>query len=322
MKGLVEEVPQARAADHDPGHGRADACRTTRTWCTCSTARTRRARRKVTAKSLLEACLRMKPDRIFLAEVRGDECFSLRAAGGLGPPGQHHQRARRQLRAGLRADGADDPRERRRRRPAHERDQVAARRRRRRRRAVRPRRARALHLRDLLRAAAAAPRPLGRRGAGSAHEQRRVAADRRAGRPGARSPPASFALARLRGAGLRGAVPVGGAVPAAEQGRPAPGAVHQHRRTTGTLYADDAAAAQEAARLDRRRPASACWSCCPARCSPRHGRAGRCTATPGSRTRPRSRAPACSSGAKPVGPEHPDRPLPRHASSPCPASCR
>jgi type IV secretion system protein VirB11 len=30
---------------------------------------------KVTAKSLLEACLRMKPDRIFLAEVRGDECF-------------------------------------------------------------------------------------------------------------------------------------------------------------------------------------------------------------------------------------------------------
>jgi len=30
---------------------------------------------KVTAKSLLEACLRMKPDRILLAEVRGDECF-------------------------------------------------------------------------------------------------------------------------------------------------------------------------------------------------------------------------------------------------------
>lgn len=30
---------------------------------------------RVTAKSLLEACLRMRPDRIFLAEVRGDECF-------------------------------------------------------------------------------------------------------------------------------------------------------------------------------------------------------------------------------------------------------
>jgi type IV secretion system protein VirB11 len=40
---------------------------------------------RVTAKSLLEACLRMKPDRIFLAEVR------------LGPPGQHHQRARGKL---------------------------------------------------------------------------------------------------------------------------------------------------------------------------------------------------------------------------------
>ena len=44
------------------------------------------------------------------------------------------------------------------------------------------------------------------------------------------------------------------------------------------------AAAQEAARLDRRRPASACWSSCPAPWSPRRGSAGRCTATRGLRT--------------------------------------
>ena len=41
---------------------------------------------KVTAKSLLEASLRMKPDRIFLAEVRGDECFHfLRLAASCHP---------------------------------------------------------------------------------------------------------------------------------------------------------------------------------------------------------------------------------------------
>ena len=42
---------------------------------------------KVTAKSLLEACLRMKPDRIFLAEVRGDECFSYVRLAASGHPG-------------------------------------------------------------------------------------------------------------------------------------------------------------------------------------------------------------------------------------------
>jgi type IV secretion system protein VirB11 len=42
---------------------------------------------KVTAKSLLEACLRMKPDRIFLAEVRGDECFSFVRLAASGHPG-------------------------------------------------------------------------------------------------------------------------------------------------------------------------------------------------------------------------------------------
>ncbi len=42
---------------------------------------------KVSAKSLLEACLRMKPDRIFLAEVRGDECFHFVRLAASGHPG-------------------------------------------------------------------------------------------------------------------------------------------------------------------------------------------------------------------------------------------
>ena len=42
---------------------------------------------KVTAKPLLEACLRMKPDRIFLAEVRGDECFHFVRLAASGHPG-------------------------------------------------------------------------------------------------------------------------------------------------------------------------------------------------------------------------------------------
>jgi type IV secretion system protein VirB11 len=42
---------------------------------------------KVTAKSLLEACMRMKPDRIFLAEVRGDECFHFVRLAASGHPG-------------------------------------------------------------------------------------------------------------------------------------------------------------------------------------------------------------------------------------------
>ena len=42
---------------------------------------------RVTAKSLLEASLRMKPDRIFLAEVRGDECFYFVRLAASGHPG-------------------------------------------------------------------------------------------------------------------------------------------------------------------------------------------------------------------------------------------
>jgi type IV secretion system protein VirB11 len=42
---------------------------------------------QVSAKQLLEACLRMKPDRIFLAEVRGDECFYFVRLAASGHPG-------------------------------------------------------------------------------------------------------------------------------------------------------------------------------------------------------------------------------------------
>lgn len=42
---------------------------------------------KVTAKALLEACLRMKPDRIFLAELRGEECFHFVRLAASGHPG-------------------------------------------------------------------------------------------------------------------------------------------------------------------------------------------------------------------------------------------
>ena len=40
-----------------------------------------------TAKSLLEACLRMKPDRILLAELRGDECLYYVRNAASGHPG-------------------------------------------------------------------------------------------------------------------------------------------------------------------------------------------------------------------------------------------
>ena len=86
MKGLVEEVPkherlitiQDTAELTLPNHPNAvhlfyskDAQGTAR----------------VTAKSLLEACLRMKPDRIFLAELRGEECFSFIRLAASGHPG-------------------------------------------------------------------------------------------------------------------------------------------------------------------------------------------------------------------------------------------
>ncbi len=126
MKGLVEEVPQHERLDHDPGHRRADAAEPPERRAPLlqqGRAGHGEGHRQVAARSV--------PAHEAGPHLPGRGAWRrmlpLRAARRLRPPGQHHQRARRQLRAGLRADGADDPRERRRRRAAHARDQVAAR---------------------------------------------------------------------------------------------------------------------------------------------------------------------------------------------------
>lgn len=86
MKGLVEEVPQ---------HERLITIEDTAELTLANHpnvvhlfySKDAQGTARVTAKSLLEACLRMKPDRIFLAEVRGDECFYFVRLAASGHPG-------------------------------------------------------------------------------------------------------------------------------------------------------------------------------------------------------------------------------------------
>lgn len=86
IKGLVEEVPkherlitiQDTAELTLPNHPNV---------VHLFFSKDRQGTAKVTAKHLLEACLRMKPDRIFLAEVRGDECFYFVRLAASGHPG-------------------------------------------------------------------------------------------------------------------------------------------------------------------------------------------------------------------------------------------
>ncbi len=86
MKGLVEEVPkherlitiQDTAELTLPNHPNV---------VHLFYSKDAQGTAKVTAKHLLEACLRMKPDRIFLAEVRGDECFYFVRLAASGHPG-------------------------------------------------------------------------------------------------------------------------------------------------------------------------------------------------------------------------------------------
>ena len=86
MKGLVEEVPQ---------HERLITIQDTAELTLPNHpnvvhlfySKDAQGTAKVTAKSLLEASLRMKPDRIFLAEVRGDECFYFVRLAASGHPG-------------------------------------------------------------------------------------------------------------------------------------------------------------------------------------------------------------------------------------------
>lgn len=86
MKGLIEEVPQQErlitiqdAAELTLPH-HANAVHLFYSKDCQGTAR-------VTAKSLLEASLRMRPDRLFLAEVRGEECFHFLRLAASGHPG-------------------------------------------------------------------------------------------------------------------------------------------------------------------------------------------------------------------------------------------
>ncbi len=86
MKGLVEEVPRHErlitiedtAELTLPNHPNV---------VHLFYSRDAQGTAKVSARSLLEACLRMKPDRIFLAELRGDECFHFIRLAASGHPG-------------------------------------------------------------------------------------------------------------------------------------------------------------------------------------------------------------------------------------------
>lgn len=86
MKGLVEEVPRSErhitiedtAELSLPNHPNV---------VHLFYSKNGQGTARVTAKSLLEASLRMKPDRIFLAEVRGDECFHFVRLAASGHPG-------------------------------------------------------------------------------------------------------------------------------------------------------------------------------------------------------------------------------------------
>ncbi|RVT50757.1 P-type DNA transfer ATPase VirB11 [Rubrivivax albus] len=86
MKGLIEEVPrherlitiQDTAELTLPNHPNV---------VHLFYSKDGQGKAAVSARTLLEACLRMKPDRIFLAEVRGEECFSFVRLAASGHPG-------------------------------------------------------------------------------------------------------------------------------------------------------------------------------------------------------------------------------------------
>ena len=72
---LILEVPGGRAADHDRGCGGAGPRAPPESACGSFTPKARRDLRKSRPKMLLESCLRMRPDRVFLSELRGEEAF-------------------------------------------------------------------------------------------------------------------------------------------------------------------------------------------------------------------------------------------------------
>lgn len=86
MKGLIEEVPdterlitiQDTAELTLPHHRNA---------VHLFYSKEAQGTARVCARTLLQACMRMKPDRIFLAELRGDECFQFIRLAASGHPG-------------------------------------------------------------------------------------------------------------------------------------------------------------------------------------------------------------------------------------------
>jgi len=85
MKALVEEVPQHErlitiedAAELLPSHSNKLGL---------FYSKNNQGTSAVTAKQLLEACLRLRPDRIFLAEVRGEEAYYFLRLAASGHPG-------------------------------------------------------------------------------------------------------------------------------------------------------------------------------------------------------------------------------------------
>ena len=223
---------------------------------------------KVTAKSLLEACLRMKPDRIFLAEVRGDECFYFVRLAASGHPGSITSvhagscaLAFEQMSLMIRESGAGgglrmneikwllsvvvdvvvqfdrDERGRFISEIFYE-----------------PRRQR-----------------LGRWDDAGGGGMSSVAALPFSAWPTGRKVAAGvFARRRLRRAGLRGGLPVRRAVPGAEQGGPASRRSSPASSTTGTCTPTTRSCARSCSSRSASR-ASACWSCCRPAWSPRHG---------------------------------------------------
>ena len=249
MKGLVEEVPQ---------HERLITIQDTAELTLPNHpnvvhlfySKDAQGTAKVTAKSLLEACLRMKPDRIFLAEVRGDECFHFVRLAASGHPGSITSvhagscaLAFEQMSLMIRESGAGGGL-----RMAEIKwllgvvvdvD-----------RAVRPRRARSIHLRDLLRATSTTAGAMGRhRGSGGMSGvaslpmsswplPRKVAA-------------ASFAALCIVGLACAALYASARPVPLAQQGQSRASALREHPALLGPLRRRPAAA-QEADRLDRR----------------------------------------------------------------------
>ena len=71
MKTVCQDIPAARAPHHDRGRPANYFCRSIRTGCTCCTRKGGQGVAKVTPSDLIASNMRMKPDRVLLAELAG-----------------------------------------------------------------------------------------------------------------------------------------------------------------------------------------------------------------------------------------------------------